>query len=104
MQLYCSCIFCLYDTGLQISGHSPQFNVGDTVTITCSFDLSLTSIMWLYDDVVAMSSSDSQLNLTFSPVNDTIHNRQYTCRVTTPYGEQEENITISVQGTYNNGS
>ena len=69
------------------------------MTITCSFDLNLTSIEWLYNDEVITSSVASQLDLTFSPVNDTINNRQYTCRVTTPYGDQEEDITIRVQGS-----
>lgn len=84
--------------GLQISGYSPQFNVGDIVAITCSFDLNVTSIEWVYNSEVVVSSTASQLDLTFSPVNDTVDNRVYTCRVTTPYGEQEENITIRVQG------
>ncbi len=88
----------LLNAGLQISGHTNQINVGDSVTITCSFDLKLTSIEWHYNNEIIMRTSASQLNLTFSPVNDTINNRQYTCRVVTSYGVQEENITIQVQG------
>lgn len=72
--------------------------VGESVTITCSFDLDLTSIEWLYNSEVIVKTTASQLNLTFSPVNDTINNRQYTCRVITLYGMQEETLTVQVQG------
>lgn len=68
------------------------------MTITCSFDLNLVSIEWLYNNVVILRTTAPQLNLTFSPVNDSIHNRQFTCRAVTFYGVQEENITIQVQG------
>ena len=84
--------------GLQISGYRSQYSVGDVATIECSFDLNSTSIEWLYNNEVIMSTEDAQLNLTFSPVHDTVHNRQYTCRVSTSYGVQERNITIRVEG------
>lgn len=84
--------------GLQVSGLSDPMTVGETVTVICSFDLDLTSIQWLYNGVVIMSSTTPQISLTFSPVNDSIHNRQYTCRAVTPYGTQEEARTIRVQG------
>lgn len=84
--------------GLVISGGSSQLNVGETVTFTCSFDLNLSSIEWYYDNMVIMRTAAAQLNLTFSPVNDSINNRQYTCRVVTSFGVQEENISIRVQG------
>ena len=90
--------YCLF-TGLQISGHSDdEVVLGESVTITCSFDLESTSIEWVYGEEVVMMTTGSQLNLTFSPVNDTINNRVYTCRALTPYGMQEESITIEVQG------
>ena len=89
---YCLCI------GLEISGYDGQLTVGEYATITCSFDLELTSIEWIYNgDVISLSSS-SQLPLFFSPVNDSVHDRQYTCRAITEHGRQEKNITIFVQG------
>ena len=87
-----------YHAGLRISGHNQQINVGDSVTITCSFDLNLTSIEWLYNNTVIMSTLTPQLNLTFNPVNESINNRQYTCRAVTLYGTQDKTITIQVQG------
>ena len=85
--------------GLQVSGHRNQFAVGDVATITCSFDLDLTSIEWLYSGAIVARTTAPQLSLTFNPVNDTINNRQYTCRVATSYGTQEETIAIGVQGS-----
>ena len=72
--------------------------MGESVTVTCSFDLSLTSLEWVYNDGVVVRSTAQQINLTFSPVNDTINNRVYICRAVTSYGVQAENITILVQG------
>ena len=86
--------------GLQISNHSNHVNVGDFITVTCSFDLSLTSMEWLCNNEVVMRTTAPQLTLTFSPVNDTINGKQYTCRVITSYGVQEENITLRVQGNH----
>ena len=85
--------------GLEVSGYSGQLTVGDYATIICSFDLEFTSIEWIYNNQVVASSSSPQIGLSFSPVNDSIHGRQYTCRVTTPYGLQQKNVTILVQGT-----
>ncbi len=92
-------VYCLaYITGVQVSGHDNRLTVGESVMITCSFDLNLTSMEWLYDNTVIMRTTAPQLDLTFSLVNDSIHNRQYTCRVVTSYGTQEETITLRVQG------
>jgi len=87
-----------FNLGLQISGLPSPVTLGDEVTITCSYDLSLTSIEWLYNGITVMSTTDSQLNLTFSPVNETVNNRQYTCRVYSASGFQDDSIAINVQG------
>ena len=87
--------------GLEISGFPSLVTIGENITPTCSYDLDLTSIEWLYNGMDISRTTDSQLNLTFSPVNDTVNNRQYTCRIYTAYGVQEENITVRVQGKTN---
>lgn len=84
--------------GLEISGYSGQLVVGEHATISCSFDLEFLSLEWIYNNKVLVSSSSSQIGLSFSPVNDSVHGRQYTCRVRTRYGVQEKNVTIFVQG------
>lgn len=93
-------IIFLLLVGLEVAGYDDQFTIGEYTTITCSFDLEFTSIQWIYDNEVIVSSSSSSIDLSFSPVNDSIHGRQYTCRVITPYGVQQQNVIIIVQGKH----
>ena len=60
------------------------FIVGTSATLTCTSDVSADQIEWLDSErrVVARVTSMDQLELTFNPVNDSIHNSVYTCRVT----------------------
>ena len=74
--------------------------VGTVATLNCSSDLDVTMTEWLYNEGVVQSSTSSQAQLVFNPVNDTIHNRQYTCRVTSPYGVQQQTITVTVEGRF----
>ena len=81
--------------------------VSDTVSIVCSTDLDVETIEWIRDgitvDTLAMNnatvdnSSSQSLTLVLDPVSNDHHNIQYTCRVTTPYGVQEETQNITVQ-------
>lgn len=84
--------------GLQIAGYNGPLTIGESATVTCSFDLDFITIEWFYNGQMIASSSVSETELVFNPVNDSIHNRQYTCRVTTMFGTQEDSITITVQG------
>jgi hypothetical protein len=88
-------------TGLQISGYTEYLSVGQSARIICSFDLTFTSIEWLYNNETIVNSTASQLDLLFNPVDDSIHGRQYTCRVTTLYGMQEKKLTIQIKGRVN---
>ena len=74
--------------------------VGTVATLTCSSDLDVTMTEWLYHGGVVQSSTGPQTQLLFNPVNDTIHNRQYTCRVTSPYGAQQQTITVTTEGRF----
>ena len=79
--------------------------VGDTMSIVCSTDLDVTTIEWITDGVSDIAtnnatvdnSSSQSLTLVLDPVSNDHHNIQYTCRVTTPYGVQEETQNITVQ-------
>ena len=53
---------------------------------------------WLYNDVVIAQNLSGGALLVIPAVNDSLHNRQYKCRVTTPFGMQESNTTITVTG------
>ena len=76
--------------------------VGDTVSVSvCSTDLDVTSIEWITDVTVAMdNSSNHSFALVLDPVSADYHNTQYTCRVTSPYGVQEETVDITVQSMF----
>ena len=71
------------------------FTVGSAATLSCS-DLAASSIEWLDSmrRVMEMTTSQQQLDLTFNPVNDSIHNTGYSCRVTRRDGTVVEQIVI----------
>lgn len=84
-------------SGLSIRRSSSVFTVGESASMTCSSDLDVTSIEWLYNLQVVSSSTASELQLVFSPVNDSINGQEYTCRVTSSYGIQEQTVQPFVQ-------
>ena len=106
---------------MQISSIKMPLPFGSTVSIVCSTDLDVETIEWIRDGVsvdnvatnnatvatnndtvttnnatVGKSRSQS-LTLILDPVCADHHNTQYTCRVTSPYGVQEEIVNITVQ-------
>ena len=73
------------------------FYVGSSESVTCSSDLDATSIEWLYEGTVVASSSTGSVQLTFDPVTESIHQREYICRISTVNnGIVEHNATIFV--------
>ena len=116
--------------GVHISSIQTPLTVGDTVSILCSTKLDVATIEWIRDGVtvdsvavnndnvamnndtvttnnetvatnVTVSNSSSQsLTLLLDPVSADHHNTQYTCRLTSPYGVQEETVNITVQGRF----
>ena len=78
-----------------------QFTVGQSATARCFSDVPATRTEWLTNGVVVESAaSTQQLNLMFSPVNDSIHNHVYTCRVTRAVDGMTatQNFTVYVDG------
>ena len=84
-----------------------QFSVGQSVTASCKSDTPAIRIEWLRDGVVVESDNTAgiqELDLVFSPVNDTIHNQVYVCRVTRegkdgmPPVTAVQNFTVNVNG------
>ena len=83
-----------------------QFSIGQSATASCKSDTPATRIEWLRDGVVVESAAFTgiqELDLLFSPVNDSIHNQIYVCRVTRD-GENGmivtavQNFTVNVDG------
>ena len=83
-----------------------QFSIGQSATASCKSDVPATMIEWLRDGMVVESDAFTgiqELDLVFSPVNDSIHNQIYVCRVTRD-GENGmtvtavQNFTVNVDG------
>ena len=95
---------CSSSTGVSVTGNDAPLTVGMEHTITCTTPIPSGAMLeWLDSaDVTLFSTTTMQtLDLVFSPVNDSIHNRQYSCRVTTPSDpmfEAVETITVTVTG------
>ena len=95
---------------MQISSIKMPLPFGITVSIVCSTDLDVETIEWIRDGVrvdnvatnngIVGNFSSQSLTLMLDPVSADYHNTQYTCRVTSPYGVQEETVDITVQRKY----
>ena len=74
--------------------------VGQSATARCMSNTPATAIEWLNNGyVIERATSTQKLNLVFSPVNDSIHNLVYVCRVTSMSETQaEQNLTVRVNG------
>ena len=90
------------NAGVVILGADQSLVVGEAASITCVSDAPATRIEWLDSErrVVARVTSMDQLDLTFNPVNDNVHNSVYTCQVTRGDRMVEDNVTITVIGIY----
>lgn len=71
--------------------------VGGSASLTCFSDLDVISAKWLHNHLVVGYSSKSELQLVFDPVNDSIHNKEFVCQNTSPYGVQEQSVQPFVQ-------
>ncbi len=83
-------------SGLQLTGNEEPFTVGSDLQLNCSSDLAILTAEWLYDGMVITQNTAGEAILEIPAVNDSLHNRQFTCRVATPFGVQERNTTITV--------
>lgn len=86
--------------GIRITGNEESLILGSSAQFICSSDLQILVAEWLYDDRVIVQVEASQANLFIPTVNDSLHMRQYVCRITTPYGVQEQSTMVTVTGMY----
>ena len=83
-----------------------QFSLGQSATASCKSDAPALRIEWLRDGVVVNSSTSiriQELELIFFPVNDSIHNQIYVCKVTKDGGNGMQvtvlqNFTVNIDG------
>ena len=83
-------------------GGDQPLTVGAMNTITCSTSLDISNIVWIVgmDTIVASNSEGvQQLDLVFNPVNDSIHNRMYTCRITAVAVDPSTNLPLVISET-----
>ena len=94
----------IYNVGVFII--RDQFTVGESVTASCKSDAPASTIEWLRDGMVVESGAFTgiqELDLVFSPVNDSINIQVYVCRVTRDGGNgmtviAVQNFTLNVVG------
>lgn len=98
MRIQCIRLFLTFPTGVLIEGNSFPWSVGSTATLSCSSDLDVVSIDWLHNGEVVAHSTSEPAQLLFNPVNDSIHDREYSCMVNTFYGVLEEHTDVTVNG------
>ena len=65
-------------------------------SINCSTDLNVNTIEWLDSNgKVVTSGNESPLMLKLTVTSD-LHNTEYTCRINSSIGTQEQSITLTV--------
>ena len=83
-----------------------EFSVGESATASCKSEAPASMIEWLRDGAVVESAAFTgiqELDLVFSPVNDSIHAQVYVCRVTSDGGDGMtvtvmQNFTMNIDG------
>ena len=96
-----SIYFNIIIIGAHINGNEGPLTVGTNLQLNCSSDLAILMAEWLYNDIVIAQNVGSEASLVIPSVNDSMHNRQYNCRITTPFGVQERNTTLIITGKGN---
>ena len=101
---------CSYNIGMFMNAGvfiiRDEFSVGESATASCKSDAPALMIEWLRDGMMVESAaftSIQELDLVFSPVNDSIHTQVYVCRVTRDGGNgmtvtAVQNFTVNVDG------
>ena len=70
--------------------------VSNSARFQCSSDLDVLQIQWYRDgNRVLVSTSD---DITLDPISTDDNGANYTCRVTSPYGDQERSVVLDVKG------
>ena len=77
-----ACVINLYTAGIDIEGVEGLV-VGSNAALRCVSVSPATMIEWVNSGVeVTMTTTGLTLDLPFTPVTDTLHNSEFTCRVT----------------------
>ena len=74
--------------------------MGSNISITCRSDTDTERMEWLTQEgtVIILDRNVTQLNLIFTPVNDSIHGQVYICRAIRSGSDMpEQNFTMNVE-------
>ncbi len=89
--------------GVVIENVAENYTVGNNASITCHSDSDTERMEWLTHEgtIIVWESGVTRLNLTFIPVNDSIHGQVYICRVILRSSSDMPmiNFTMNVEGT-----
>ena len=75
--------------------------MGSNASITCRSDIDAQRMEWLTQEgtIIVSESNVTQLNLTFTPVSDSVHGQVYICRVVRSSSDTpEQNFTLNIEG------
>ena len=75
--------------------------MGSNANITCRSDTDTERMEWLTQEgtIIVSESNVTQLNLAFTPVNDSVHEKVFICRVIRSISDtSEQNFTMNVEG------
>ena len=69
---------------------------GSSVTVSCTTDLELTSLEWLYNgNPIAATAGSKELSLTLPLPDDDYTSKTFVCRATNAFGTQEEYLSVT---------
>ena len=86
--------------GFEISIDSP-FTIGESAVINCTTKITVDNLLWFDQDkniTLANSSSSTMVTLEFNPVNDSVHDKTFTCRAKQTSGMLEKHVRVNVSG------
>ncbi len=73
--------------------------MGEDATFTCTSDLVDRAIQWEFNGVPVVVDTGEIVELTFNPVNDSIHEGLFICRaITAAGGNFTDSVIVTVQG------
>ena len=74
---------------------------GNSATLSCTSDLDVIATEWLDGmGTLLLSGTSAVLDLVVDPVTSDLQGQLFTCRVTSPYGTQQQTVSVTVSGRY----
>lgn len=88
---------CFFLTGIKTVAN---LTIGERGSLYCSTDVMVETTELIYVGEVMANATSREVEFTWNPVFELLHNRQYTCRTSSKYGIQEQSVTLNVTGEF----